>query len=92
MFTVISIKLAIFWFYNSVMRPKDADVMVNSVDPDQTASLGEFNLGLSCLPKTSLSRYIEYSGCIHVSGDYLDALQTKRKKLLDKRLTQKRKS
>ena len=26
------------WFYNTVMHPKDADGMANSVDPDQTAS------------------------------------------------------
>ena len=36
------------------MSPNDADGMANSVDPDQTASLGveeQFDLGLHCLPK-----------------------------------------
>ena len=28
------------WFYRRVMCPKDADGMANSLDPDQTASLG----------------------------------------------------
>ena len=28
------------WLYHRVMSPNDADGMVNSVDPDQTASLG----------------------------------------------------
>ena len=28
------------WLYHKVMSPNDADGMVNSVDPDQTAPLG----------------------------------------------------
>ena len=28
------------WLYHRVMSPNDADGMANSVDPDQTASLG----------------------------------------------------
>ena len=31
-----------------VMRPKDADGMANSVDPDQTAPI---DLGFHCLPR-----------------------------------------
>ena len=30
------------WFYHSMMCPNDADRMVNSEDPDQTAPLGAF--------------------------------------------------
>ena len=32
------------WLYHRVMSPNDADGMANSVDPDQTAPVGE-NLG-----------------------------------------------
>ena len=44
------------WFYHRVMCPKDADVMANRVDPDQTAE-EQSDLGLHCLlisvcPKT----------------------------------------
>ena len=31
------------------MHPKDADGMANSVDPDQTASSEQSDLGLHCL-------------------------------------------
>ena len=38
--------------YNiALMHPKDADGMANSVDPDQTASLKQSDLGLHCLPR-----------------------------------------
>ena len=34
------------------MRPKDADGMVNSLDPDQTApSQEQSDVGLHCLPR-----------------------------------------
>ena len=33
----------------SVMRPKDSDVMANTVDPDQTAPKEQVNLGLHSL-------------------------------------------
>ena len=35
--------------YNAVMCQKDADGMVNSVDPDQTAFEEQSDLGLLCL-------------------------------------------
>ena len=54
--------------FNTVMHPKDAEIkllfvsqrrakeMTDSVDPDQTES----DLGLHCLPKTYLSKYIAF--------------------------------
>ena len=33
------------------MSPNDAEGIENSVDPDQTASLGQSDLGLHCLPR-----------------------------------------
>ena len=33
-------KVEKFFFYRETMRPKDADGMANSVDPNQTASSG----------------------------------------------------
>ena len=36
--TIIVLKVEKFDFTFALMHPKDADVMANSVDPDQTAS------------------------------------------------------
>ena len=44
----------LIWFYHILLRPKDADRIVNSVDPDQTApsgAVGQSVLGLHCLPR-----------------------------------------
>ena len=41
-------KILTKWLFHRVMCPKDADVMANSVDPDQTA---QSDLGLHCLPR-----------------------------------------
>ena len=41
--------------YHTVMRPKDADRIENSVDPDQTAPL-RADLGLHCLAQIYLSK------------------------------------
>ena len=41
-------------FYHSIMCPKDADRMANSVDPDQSAASEaeeQYGLGLYCLPR-----------------------------------------
>ena len=37
-------KIVTMCFYHRIVRPKDADGMANSFDPDQT-------LGLHCLPR-----------------------------------------
>ena len=54
-FVVITLKFEQGGF--TVMNPKDADRMANSVDPDQTAPQEQSDLGLHCLlrhvcPKT----------------------------------------
>ena len=41
-------KIGTLWFYHREMRPKDADGMANSVDPDQTAP-EQSDQGLHCL-------------------------------------------
>ena len=37
------------WFYNAVLRLKDADETANSGDPDQTALKEQSDLDLHCL-------------------------------------------
>ena len=37
-------KIRTKWPFDKVMRPKEADGMANSVDPDQTAPLGKQHL------------------------------------------------
>ena len=44
--SVVVLKKSTFWFYNIVIRPKDADEMANSADPDQTALYEQSDLGL----------------------------------------------
>ena len=48
------------------MRPKDADGMGNSVDPDQTAPQERFDLGLHCLIRpicfNNLPQCLEFYG------------------------------
>ena len=39
-FAVIIVKFRPKWLYHTVIHPKDADGIANSVDPDQTAPLG----------------------------------------------------
>ena len=47
-------KIGTRWLYHRVMCPIDADRMANSVDPDQTASQEQSDLGLHCFHKSSL--------------------------------------
>ena len=39
-----SVKNGTVWFYNAAICPKDADRMANSVDPGQTAPVGQSDL------------------------------------------------
>ena len=48
-------KIWIMWLYHRVMSPNDADGMANSVDLDQTASLGAVWSGSSLFAQTYLS-------------------------------------
>ena len=41
-------------FYNAIMHSKDADEMVNSVDPDQTAPQEQSDQGVHYEPKGSV--------------------------------------
>ena len=45
--TVVVLKMEAFGFYIAVMHSKEAEFMVNRVDPDQTAPK-ESDLGLLC--------------------------------------------
>ena len=48
-------KIWTMWLYHRVMSPKDADEMANSVDPDQTASLGAVWSGSALFAQAYLS-------------------------------------
>ena len=48
-------KIWTMWFYHRVMSPNDADGMANSVDPDQTASLGAVWSGSALFAQAYLS-------------------------------------
>ena len=48
------------WFYEKVMGPKDADRMVNSVDPDQTAHLEAVWSGFTLFAQICLSKKFNY--------------------------------
>ena len=43
------------WFYHRVMRPEDADGMVNSSEPHHTAPSGTIKSGSTLLAQTCLS-------------------------------------
>ena len=55
-FVVITLKIWTMWLYHRVMSPNDADGMANSVDPDQTASLGAVWSGSALFAQTCLVR------------------------------------
>ena len=44
------------WLYRRVLSPNDADGMANSVDPDQTASLGAVWSASALFAQTYLSK------------------------------------
>ena len=48
-------KIWTMWLYHRVMSPNDADGMVNSVDPDQTAPLGAVWSGCALFAQICLS-------------------------------------
>ena len=53
---VIILKLEQYiWFYYRVTGPKDADRMANSVDPDQTVSLGSVWSGSTLFAQTCMT-------------------------------------
>ena len=43
------------WLYHGLMRPKDADQIANSVDPDQTAPVGAVWSGSTLFVQAHLS-------------------------------------
>ena len=54
-------KIWTMWLYHRVMSPNDADGMANSVDPDQTASLGAVWSGSALFAQAYLSlRYAQF--------------------------------
>ena len=62
--------------FTTVICPKDADGMANSVDPDQTAPLGAvwsgstlFDLGLHCLLRCVCPKTLEHYGT-HIFNPY----------------------
>ena len=52
---VLITKILTMWLYHRVMCPNDADGMVNSIDPDQTASLGAVWFGSALFAQAYLS-------------------------------------
>ena len=54
-FVVITLKVWTMWLYHTLMSPNDADRMTNSVDPDQTASLGAVWSGSALFAQDYLS-------------------------------------
>ena len=46
-------------FYHRVMHPKDADSIVNSEDPEQTAPLGAVRSGSALFAQANLSENLE---------------------------------
>ena len=46
------------------MRPKDAEGIAKSVDPDQTAPLGQSDLGLHCLPRPVCLKTLKHDGSL----------------------------
>ena len=48
-------KIWTMWLYHRVMNPKDAKGIANSVDPDQTATLGAVWSGAALFAQTYLS-------------------------------------
>ena len=51
-------KIWTMWLYHRVRSPNDADGMANSVDPDQTAPLGEVWSGSTLFAQAYLSENI----------------------------------
>ena len=45
-------------FYRAVMRQKDGDVIVNSLDPDNTAAVAVARSGSALFAPTCLSKYL----------------------------------
>ena len=68
------------WIYHRVMRPKDAEGIANSVDPDRTAPLGAVWSGSALFAQTYLSEnlgsllYSVYKKFLQLSGAYLTSV------------------
>ena len=77
-FTVITLQVEPRWPFLRVMRPKDAEGISDSVDPDQTAPLGAVWSGSALFAQTCLS---ENSGtlqyCVEVKMSTSPLLNTK---------------
>ena len=56
----IVLKRKLFCFYSAAICPNDADIMANSVDPDQTAPVGAVCSGTALFAQSCLSKFLGF--------------------------------